>query len=139
MLRRGIRIFAVVGLIGIIAAAIANYWLSFSFMAGPLVFESTQVRPFFGVYSSAGTHYGPDWYWFAWRGWFFRPKLPWDYLGLPKWGITVSHGWETWVGIDIPWWLLVLSWALLTAVIFRLTRQQKARAGFPVEPALTPR
>ena len=39
--------------------------------------------------------------------------------------------------VFLPWWLLILSWSLLHAVVFRFTRRRKAGAGFPVEPSAT--
>ena len=39
----------------------------------------------------------------------------------------------------LPWWLLLATWGLLTAVVWRLTCCRKVRGAFPVERAAVPR
>lgn len=44
----------------------------------------------------------------------------------------VFSGYET--TAYLPWWLLLTSWCILTAIVWFLTRRRKEPQGFPVEP-----
>ena len=56
---------------------------------------------------------------------------PYNLIFAPDWRIGVGV-------IQTPWWLLIASWGIVTAIVFRITRLRKVAHSFPVEPTIKP-
>jgi hypothetical protein len=86
--------------------------------------------------------YRSGWHtWHAWHG----PSAGWslqNLLYLPKIGVVDESmngkGRDDHPYAFLPWWLLLLTWGLLTAFIWRLTRRRQVPHGFPIEPSVKP-
>ncbi len=124
MVRCGLRIFCMVGLVVLLGlAVVGQFW----------AFEVDTPKVSLNEYSTGvAINYPGVNGWGAWH----RLVTPWtvsDLLQRPQW-ITFNG----FTQIFIPWWLLLATWGLLTALIWRLTRRRKVGQGFPVEPAKDP-
>jgi hypothetical protein len=123
MIRRIFRIFAVVTVVLAVSGAVVSH------------FRENEIGLNHAVFITS-----PDGFEFDWdstssigtTSWFVPldidpvHKTEW----LPSVG-TIASG--RIVFIFLPWWLLVFSSALFTAIVFRLTRRRKASPAFPVE------
>lgn len=52
---------------------------------------------------------------------------------------TLVSGGRYWTIDYFPWWLILISWGLLTALTWFMTRRRKVSQGFPVEPTANPK
>jgi len=120
MLRCFVRIFCVVGLVVIVGMAVVGQFWSIDLYISSIVFHMNH-----GALDVA--HWSVN----VWAVSFDREQT-WslsDILILPK---RLISGHVTM--IVLPWWLILVSWSLLTALLWRLTRLRKVGHGFPIEP-----
>ena len=116
MFRRLLRIFCVVGLVVIVGMAVLTLFWGFAFWG-----------PFGGfLEDQRGVHY-------------FENRCEWQLVGGPlrHWEISDRLGMPSFISfLFLPWWFLILTWSLFTALIWFLTRRRKIGQGFPVEPTV---
>ena len=113
-----------VGLVGlVVAAAVTQHWTLYLYSPKAMIWISLAGVTFDFPTTSA---------WAA--GYVHPPDWSVDYLLLPP-NLRARGGVMT---VLIPWWLPLLTWSLLTAFIWRLTRRRKVPHGFPIEPTAMP-
>jgi len=125
MLRRWLRIFCVVGLVVIVGMAVmTQFWEFVLYTPYGLMAIQNDGTVFTSYHAS------------RWVTGFYRlPSFPVHVLyDTPNWHVD-----STKASLFLPWWLLLLTWGLLTAVIWRMTRRRKAKQGFPIEPSAKPK
>ena len=121
MIRRSIRVFCLFGLAVLVGTAAVAQFFRFSLLTphGHIFLDPTGVAfqyPPNAVEWSAGC--------FHLESWSFD-----DLLETPS--LDDGNG----LRLDLPWWLLVASWGVLTAVVWRSTRMRpKVGRAFPIEP-----
>jgi len=132
MVRRLLRILCVVGLAVLVGMALVGQFWHFGMIAGyaridvnqPGVWLTYREWSEWGVVCSPGSE------------WFVS-----NLLRLPNWHeelktLRTTHHYAT---LGLPWWLLLSTLGLFTALIWRLTRPRKVEQGFPIEPTAQPK
>ena len=119
MVRRSFRIVCMIGSVVLLVTAVVS-----QFMHSWLQMPGLSII----IFSFGATFEGNDY-----PGWqaFFSHHTWWldSLLAMPR----VSKDGRGFLHIALPWWLLILTWSLLTATVFRLTRRRKVGQAFPVD------
>jgi hypothetical protein len=127
MFPRFMGIIAVMGLMFLLGFAVAAEFGEFG-LRNPLGFVRTMPGGLHFEYRANE----PGWHvvWNAWHVPYAGSELPpiGLYLVPPDFSLGPVKS------IRLPWWLLILTWALLTAIVWRMPRW-RAKQGFPVELA----
>lgn len=129
MLRRFLRIFCVVGLVVLLrTAVVSQFWMVISYLPKALK-PVDLVRVDEAGISVAywDSSHVPEIQVPRVRDWHVR-----NLFHAPRYRNYMDSR-----DIFLPWWFLLASWGLMTALIWRLTRSKVSR-GFPIEPAKIP-
>ena len=125
MFRRFLRIFCVIGMVVIVGAAIAAlFW--------QILVITPRASFGVGLHGLVITNVSGQWHAYCIRESTGSVK---ELLEWPKWssmGRVVKAAY-------VPWWLLLTTWGLLTALIWRLARRRKLAGSFPIEPTAAPK
>ena len=119
------RIVSVFGLVVLIGTAVVAQFWEFMFRTPNVYFLVGLQGVYFNFPFDSGTASGwhTKWYHTAWSV---------NNLLLPP---RITHDSMAAV-VSVPWWLLLPAWGVLTAVVWRLTRQKQGGGAFPVELAV---
>jgi hypothetical protein len=129
MFRRFLRIICVAGMVVIVGMAVAGqfWWIA-------LYTPNGHVEAY-----AAGVEFRLNYVYVSSSQWLrvhHERNVPWRASAL----LTCPHFFGTpdpmW--LLLPWWLLLLTGGLLTALIWRLTRRRQVPHGFPIEPSVKP-
>ena len=133
MFRRLLRISCVVGLVVIVGMAVVGQFADCTLFAPKGYIEVHAIGVQIAI--SADSYY-------FWDGMYRPPENSWSLQANLWWPSSFS---EHMMGIpkgallrvlNLPWWLLLLTWGVLTALVWRLTHRRKIGQGFPVEPTV---
>jgi hypothetical protein len=127
MFRRLLRIFCVVGLILLCGTAVVGqfWWIGLSSPPGGLSLGSNGL-----VFRLAPGKWSADY-----------DRIPeWSWKNLVEWPGNVGPTYDEFTVIEpfFPWWLILLTWSLFAALIWRLARPKYNGRGFPIEPPAKP-
>src|ERR1035437_7068135 len=135
MFRRCLRIFCVVGLVLLLGMTlVGQLWqLNLCMRVATIgVNDSGAFGVFEGTLKTLNTL--PPLKQYEWHA---RREGAWYVNNLfqpPEWNVIRDRP----TSIVLPWWLLLATWGLLTALICFLTRRRKVSHPFPIEPAKSP-
>jgi len=125
--RRAFRVFLVAGLVALAATLIYHQFLITNIEAATLLVGisvdgvNIQWAPKVTNYSF-DTGFRPDLSEHYWPRWMFVwPWLKRVAVADPEWSLF------------LPWWLVILGWGGLAAILWRWPRRRKVIHGFPVE------
>ena len=120
MIRRFVRIFSVVGLVVVVGMAVLG-----QFRVVGLTAPKNEI---FMVPSGVWIEHNAA---MGWDAYHYRGMLEWklsDLLKAPRYGPVLNGA-----GIFLPWWLLLAGWALVLLLVWKRTRPDLAKRGFPVQ------
>jgi hypothetical protein len=119
MFRRFLRIFCVVGLVLMLGTAVVGQFWAFGSYR-PLVHIAVEPAGVTLAYLPPPGYHE-----------YFHRVQEWSANEL----LTTPRIWNG-TGGFLPWWVLLLSWSLLTTLIWRLTRRRKISPAFPIESSI---
>jgi len=123
MFRRSLKIFCIVALILLLGTSVIAQFSWFG-----LEEPHGQIGAFPSGVMFNNLHIG------KWDAWYQRePFHVLSFLEPPRWYVGGGV-----YELILPWWLLLATWGLLTALVWRLTRCREVSHAFPVEPIPTP-
>ena len=130
LLRRFARIFCVTILLLLFAAAVVTQFWEFALITPLALYAVNSV----GIVCCFFDSRQAGW----WDAGFGRLPYKWSLQNLlepPRWSPSSGPP-DMGTTLVLPWWFILVTWGLLTAVVWRFTRRRIGPGGgFPVEPA----